>query len=367
MKFTLELPTFVKMLKTVGKKMPGQKRSDGELRLSACSARVFVESNQTVAGIEALVLEDGQCRLPRATFLKVLETYHGRKHLTVEADARGLRIGNFSMAVSGYLPQAVAPGVFQVFPVTDLTALFPDQAPPPPEPPPQPTAPLAYPVAEEGCFPVDSEPEALPTPDEVSRMTLAQLPPETLDALFGIWVKNPHKPWLDKVWGWLGEEGLTRYRDARDYHHVLGRLAVLAEIYHEWNRIAYEEGDSVRYSYPYWFEALPFVITGLRKEFPERLPPQQVSLKIEEEQMAEILHDLIEPEVSKVFGALMRHYECEFDLGHDLRHASGKGDQFDFANERFAEWKTGKEFFDEHGVTLAEFDAVGWLMDRPKP
>ncbi|MBI4660028.1 MAG: hypothetical protein HY735_14405 [Verrucomicrobia bacterium] len=138
MKFTLEQSVLVKLVKQVGKKIPGQKRKDPTLRLFACKARVFVECNQTVAGMEALVLEDGDCTLPRVQFLEILQTYRGKEHLTLEADARGLRIGSFSMSVSRYSSQVEAPGKFRVFPVTDLKALFPDTTPPQPEPlPPQ--------------------------------------------------------------------------------------------------------------------------------------------------------------------------------------------------------------------------------------
>jgi hypothetical protein len=47
------------MLKLVGRKMPYAKRSEPLVRLSACAARVFVGANETVAGVEALVFEDG--------------------------------------------------------------------------------------------------------------------------------------------------------------------------------------------------------------------------------------------------------------------------------------------------------------------
>src|SRR5438045_2151967 len=104
MKFTIELRPFVKMIETVGKKMPREKRGDPNLRVLACAARAFVESNQTVAGTEALVLRDGQCLLPRLKLLRVLKTYRGRKNLTIEADAGGLKIGGFSMQVSSYSP-----------------------------------------------------------------------------------------------------------------------------------------------------------------------------------------------------------------------------------------------------------------------
>ncbi len=143
MKFTIELKVFIKMVQQVGKRMPGQKKADADVRLFACAARVFVESNQTIAGTEALVFEDGQCILPRARFLGVLQTYVGKKHLTVEVDAAALRIGNFSMSHSGYRPHAEAPGEFQVFPVSDLSVLLSHKEVPEPQPviesqPPQP-------------------------------------------------------------------------------------------------------------------------------------------------------------------------------------------------------------------------------------
>ena len=59
MKFTIEQQALATMLKQVSKKMPHAKKSDPTLRLSACAARVFVEANDTVAGVEALVFEDG--------------------------------------------------------------------------------------------------------------------------------------------------------------------------------------------------------------------------------------------------------------------------------------------------------------------
>ena len=57
------------------------------MRLSACVARVFVEANGVAAGIEALVLEDGACNVPRMKFLKVLRTFHPKQNITLAADA----------------------------------------------------------------------------------------------------------------------------------------------------------------------------------------------------------------------------------------------------------------------------------------
>jgi hypothetical protein len=109
MKFTLELPALVKMVQQVGKKMPGQKRADPALRLYACAARVFVESNQTVAGMEALVLEEGGCTVPREVFLKLLKSYAPKPHLTIEADERTVHFGSTTLNSAGYSPSVQPP------------------------------------------------------------------------------------------------------------------------------------------------------------------------------------------------------------------------------------------------------------------
>jgi hypothetical protein len=45
MRFTIERKRLVKMLESVRRKLPGQKKKDKEVRLYACAARVFVEAN----------------------------------------------------------------------------------------------------------------------------------------------------------------------------------------------------------------------------------------------------------------------------------------------------------------------------------
>jgi hypothetical protein len=89
------------------------------MRLSACVARVFVEANGVAAGIEALVLADGGCNVPRIRFLKILRTYHPKLNVTIAADAGGLRIEGFAMKATRFSPVPTAPGEFQIFPVTD--------------------------------------------------------------------------------------------------------------------------------------------------------------------------------------------------------------------------------------------------------
>jgi hypothetical protein len=213
MKFTIELKTFTKMIKTVGKKMPGQKKADADVGLSACAARVFVAANQTVAGIEALVFEDGQCVLDRKRFVYVLETYKGKKHLTIEVGEKWLKIGGFSLAIRDYAPQAKPPGEFQVFPVTDLAALFPDTQP-----------------SEAGAekFPSQSPPIAAPQSGEAR---LNQLAAEEL-------AENPPRffPSEEAAMAWfsLPEGELFSIPDDKEvFEHVIGyvrRICTLPKI-----------------------------------------------------------------------------------------------------------------------------------------
>ena len=126
MKFTVDRPGLAQMVKQVGKKSPPQTRSDPKLRLFACAARVFVESNGVVAGTEGLVFEDGQCVVSRKLFGQILGTYKGKKHLTIEADARGLRIERFTMGVQAYSAQVVPPAHFQVFTPKNIADLLPE-------------------------------------------------------------------------------------------------------------------------------------------------------------------------------------------------------------------------------------------------
>jgi hypothetical protein len=119
MKFIVERIALVGMIQLLSGKSAGQKRSDRMMRLSACAGRVFVESNQVVAGVEALVLQEGSCRLPRVKFLKIIETFAPKENLTIEVAANRLHIANFSMGAIAYTPEAIAPADFKIFPVTD--------------------------------------------------------------------------------------------------------------------------------------------------------------------------------------------------------------------------------------------------------
>ena len=108
MKFTFERKTLIKMLQLVGKKIPGHKQSDKTVKLSACSVRGFVESNSTIAGMEALVLQDGTCTLDLKSFLAVSKTYD-KAIVVFEAGADGIKFVSTLMNAVSFSPTAEAP------------------------------------------------------------------------------------------------------------------------------------------------------------------------------------------------------------------------------------------------------------------
>ena len=107
MKFTIALTDLEALLRGAAVSRP---RKTDTLKLSACAARVFVESKDGVAGIEALVLADGAVTLPAKSFGSVLKTYKGTKFLNFDGSSDGLQINAFRMPVILYDPTPIAPG-----------------------------------------------------------------------------------------------------------------------------------------------------------------------------------------------------------------------------------------------------------------
>jgi len=118
MRFTAERKLLIRLLQVVGQKMPGQKRADKRVRLTACSPRVFVEANSTTAGTEALVLQDGTCSIDLKPFLAMLNGYENKEHLMFEAGPNWIKFGATILNTAGYSPRAEAPGEIQSVPLT---------------------------------------------------------------------------------------------------------------------------------------------------------------------------------------------------------------------------------------------------------
>ena len=73
-----------------------RKVSNTPMGLKACGARVFVEANETVCGIEALVLREGSCRINRKMFLAILKSYDRLVNVTINQTS-----GNFTLSFNG--------------------------------------------------------------------------------------------------------------------------------------------------------------------------------------------------------------------------------------------------------------------------
>ena len=123
MKFTIERRPFLRMIRHVRGRDPTQENPEGEIKLSACAARVFVANARMVAAYEALVFQEGECFIPGKRLIKFLRSFGGKKNLTIEVDEHGVHAGKFTSAVRAYSPVTFPPGKFEEYPVTDLNVL----------------------------------------------------------------------------------------------------------------------------------------------------------------------------------------------------------------------------------------------------
>ena len=119
MKVVLDRVALVKMLTCLRTERGATAHPDKFARLWACAGRIFVEANHVTAGMESLVLRDGSCYVPRNRFLKLVQSYAPKANITIEADARTLRIETMTMESVDFSPVGVPPAKFNVFPVTD--------------------------------------------------------------------------------------------------------------------------------------------------------------------------------------------------------------------------------------------------------
>ncbi len=108
------------MIEMVGERKPGSKGPEALVRLIASQDRVCVEDDGTVAEMDAVIQEDGQCSVSRERLLRTLKQHREPVELTIEADQHGLRLAGTCLPVNSYCPSAVAPAAFQIFFANDL-------------------------------------------------------------------------------------------------------------------------------------------------------------------------------------------------------------------------------------------------------
>jgi hypothetical protein len=95
MKFTIQKKPLTQMLHALTRQT-GRKASerDSHLRLAAQDSRVTMCANDTEAGYEAIVFEEGVCFFRYDQFLPLVRSYANAKDLTIEVSAEGIQIGN---------------------------------------------------------------------------------------------------------------------------------------------------------------------------------------------------------------------------------------------------------------------------------
>ena len=112
MRFTIAIADLESLLKGAGISRP--KKTD-VFTLSACAARVFVETKDGVAGIEALVLSDGAVSLPSQKFSAVLKTYKGHAFLISRATPMASRSRRSACRFFDTIPTRHRPETFASF------------------------------------------------------------------------------------------------------------------------------------------------------------------------------------------------------------------------------------------------------------
>ena len=125
MKFIIAFTDLETLLKGAG---ISKQTTNQTFTLSACAARVFVEFESNVAGIEELILSDGAVKLWSTNFIAMLNTYKGTRFLSFEGGPDGLKVQNFTMPILAWNPCPQPPAHFHIFPATDLGILLPPKA-----------------------------------------------------------------------------------------------------------------------------------------------------------------------------------------------------------------------------------------------
>jgi hypothetical protein len=64
---------------------------------------------------------------------------------------------------------------------------------------------------------------------------------DSADLAFAIWVDQPELRWARQAWSSLERAGLTSYVNERQRHRVLVRFVALADLYHEFCHLAWDE------------------------------------------------------------------------------------------------------------------------------
>jgi hypothetical protein len=131
MRVTVEPEPLIGIVALVGERERRRGNAASAVRLSASAGKVCIEGKATSAVTDAAVWEEGQCSVSLAKLLAALEGCRALGSVTLRVDDLGLRMGNVSMPVAHYAPQADVPANFQIFLATKSGTISSQHAPQP--------------------------------------------------------------------------------------------------------------------------------------------------------------------------------------------------------------------------------------------
>ena len=119
MRFTTEPAALAKIVGMVGDWMSARRKAAATLHLVACAGGVFVDSQDTVAQIDAAVWEEGECGVSHARLTEALQRFREEANITLRADIGGLHVGDVWLPLITYRSHAEPPTAFQIFLATE--------------------------------------------------------------------------------------------------------------------------------------------------------------------------------------------------------------------------------------------------------
>jgi hypothetical protein len=95
------------LVKLIHEAFPGKPGKKEVIKFMAKGDGLIVQSSRALAQREAFIMGGGEWTVSSQVFRKVLDTYKANEMLTMEVDARGLKLNSFSMPVLSWREIAV--------------------------------------------------------------------------------------------------------------------------------------------------------------------------------------------------------------------------------------------------------------------
>ena len=123
MRFMVRAEALARLVELAGNEDAASPQPKALVRVVASCGKLCVQVHESVAEMEAVVQEEGECWLPRQALLRGLNSQPLDTQVTVQASAMELVLGDCAIPVTDFRAQAALPLRFRVFLATDLGAV----------------------------------------------------------------------------------------------------------------------------------------------------------------------------------------------------------------------------------------------------